>query len=137
MLKLAAVFLPLALLLLITAGCANLPVAGGAFGACSYNGEEFTHVVNVEAKFWTGSGYTEPMVKPSLDLQRAPRSTSFGGEKFYLCVISKDDWPELRDMQSSRDFRPWDSVTPFTPRGQELDFGGYDIDHWMVLAFWE
>lgn len=131
--RLAVFFVLMAPLLM---ACAGLPVVGGNFGACVLRGEDFTHVIGAEATYWDGGRTSESLLMSSLDLQRSPEAQPIGvgGEYVHACVIPKDDWPELRDDQASRDSTWFDTVTMTTPRGQELELIGYDIDHWMLMG---
>ena len=130
--RLAVIFV----LLISLVACAGLPVVGEHFGACVLRGEEFTQVINAEAVALDNRWVSEPLLMSSLDLQRSPETHPIGagGRYVHMCVIPKDAWPELRDNQASRDSTWGDMIKMTTPRGQNLELSGYDIDHWTTMG---
>ena len=123
---------------IVAAGCAHLPIVGSASGSCVLYGEKFTHIESVRAEFRTVSvpvRVLDTHEVERLELGKAPESTPdysrFYGGDFYVCVIKKDDWKEIRDKKLKK-LKIWDETMATTPRGQSIKVVGYDIDHWAI-----
>ena len=127
----------------------GIPLLSGLFarGSCMLNGETFSHVTDVKVEFRTDSypqRVLETQTAPALQVRRAPRpSPDFMGAENHYCVIRKTDWPSAMSARLTLVASDWMAAT--TPRGQEVEITGYDIDHWVVkgagllgpLAVWE